>query len=215
MMAIMVVVLVGCAVALMLIVAGRLPQAARVPVIATIMVGMAGWLIAGSPGVAGAPVAQPENEGFGERIDDPRHGLAGRFGPASQWLGLSDGLMRRGRTEMAARTLAEGLKRHPRNIDLWVGYGNALVAHSGGIMTPAAAMAFDRAAAIEPAHPAPPFFAGLALAQSGDVVGARAVWRELLTRAPAGAPWRADLEARLSRLPPSPGAFAPLTSPPR
>ena len=214
MMAILSVVLVGTAVALMLIFAGRLPNAARVPVIATLMVGMAGWLIAGSPGVAGAPVIQPENEGFGERIDDPRQGLAGRFGPASQWLGLSDGLMRRGRTEMAARTLAEGLKRHPRNIDLWVGYGNAMVAHSGGIMTPAAAMAFDRAAAIEPAHPAPPFFAGLALAQSGDVVGARAVWRELLARAPADAPWRADLEARLSRLPPRPEASAqPLPAP--
>ena len=37
--------------------------------------------------------------------------------------------------------------------DLWVGYGNALVIHGGGLMSPAAEMAFNRAAAIAPNHP--------------------------------------------------------------
>lgn len=194
------------AVALALLLAGRMPATARAPVAVTMMLGMAAWLLVGQPGLAGSPVSAPENESFGEALEDPRQGMSDRFGPAAQWLGLSDAMMRRGRTEQAARVLMQGLRRYPRNLDLWVGYGNALVAHSGGIMTPAAAMAFDRASAIDPSHPAPHFFAGLAMAQGGNTDGARLVWQELLTRAPVDAPFRADLESRISQLPPASGA---------
>ncbi len=67
-------------------------------------------------------------------------------------------------------------------------------------MSPAAQFAFERAAAISPNHPGPPFFLGLGLAQSGKLDEAGAVWRALLARAPANAPWRADLEARLGQI---------------
>jgi cytochrome c-type biogenesis protein CcmH len=183
---------------------GRLVPAARIPVAAAVMVGLTGYLLAGSPGSPGASVVRAEPEGFGDRIDDPRRGMGDRFNEASQWLTMSDGLLRNGRTKIAAQMLDEGLKRYPRNIDLWVAYGNALVAHAGGVMTPASAAAFDRAADLDPAHPAPPFFAGLALAQGGDLVAARAIWQELLDRSAADAPWRADLEGRLAQLPPAP-----------
>lgn len=206
MITIMAVFLAAWALGLALLMGGRMPRAARVPVAVTMMLGMAAWLLAGQPGVAGAPVAAPENESFGEALGDPRQGMSDRFGPAAQWLGLSDAMMRRGRTQQAAEVLAQGLRRHPRNVDLWVGYGNALVAHADGLMTPAAAMAFDRARAIDPTHPAPAFFAGLALAQSGDIEDARTVWQELLDRAPANAPYRADLERRLAQLPAAPAA---------
>ena len=44
---------------------------------------------------------------------------------------------------------------------LWVGLGNALADHAG-TMTPAAELAFARAAELAPGYPAPPFFLGLA-----------------------------------------------------
>lgn len=182
---------------------GRLAPSFRVPLAAAIMLGLSGYLLVGRPGLPGAEKAPPSREGFGEPLTDPRNGLAARTGPAAMWLGLSDGLLRSGNTEMAAEALQQGLRAHPRDVDLWVGFGNALVAHSGGMMTPAAEMAFQRAADIQPDHPAPPFFAGLALAQGGDIEGARAIWQELLTRSPANAPWRADLESRLAMLPPA------------
>jgi cytochrome c-type biogenesis protein CcmH len=184
-----------------LFVLGKLPAAARPLAAAAVMLGMAGYALQGSPSLPGKPVAAPEEpEGFGDVIADQRQGMADRFGPAAQWLGMSDGFARTGKTELAAKTLEKGLARYPDNVDLWVGLGNALTAHGGGMMSPAAALAFDEAARRDPAHPAPPFFAGLALAQGGDLKGAEAVWSELLARSPADAPWRADLEMRLAQL---------------
>ena len=67
-------------------------------------------------------------------------------------------------------------------------------------MTPAARLAFARAAEISPNHPGPPFFFGLALAQAGQLDEAERVWRDLLDRSPADAPYRADLAQKLAQL---------------
>ena len=180
---------------------GKLPAAARPLAGAAVMLGLAGYALQGSPSLPGKPVAAPEDpEGFGEALTDQRQGMAERFGPAAQWLGMSDGFARTGKTELAAKTLEKGLEKYPDNVDLWVGLGNALASHGGGMMSPAAALAFDEAAKRDPSHPAPPFFAGLALAQGGDLKGAEAVWSELLARSPADAPWRPDLEMRLAQI---------------
>lgn len=193
---------------------GRVPAAARPLAGAALMLGLAGYALQGKPSLPGKPVETvAEPDGFGDRLSDRQQGMADRFGPAAQWISMSDGFMRTGKTELAARTLEKGLERHPDNVDLWVGLGNALVAHGGGVMSPASALAFDEAARRDPSHPAPPFFAGLALAQSGDLKGAEAVWSQLLERSPAEAPWRPDLEMRLTQIRQALGPTPSITAP--
>jgi tetratricopeptide (TPR) repeat protein len=213
MMMIFVALLIGAVCWAAIALAGRMAPAFRIPLAASIMLGLSGYLLLGSPALSGAPKPPPERAGFGDAIGDPRKGLADMRGPAAMWLGLSDGLLRAGNTELAAEALQQGLRVHPRDVDLWIGFGNALVAHSNGMMTPAAEMAFQRAANIQPDHPAPQFFFGLALAQGGDIEGARRIWQALLDRSPPDAPWREDLTGRLAMLPPASPTTAPPASP--
>ena len=117
-----------------------------------------------------------------------------------QWLDLADVAIKSGHTRSAVAIINGGLEKSPNNPDLWVGLGNALVVHNGGQSSPAAQFAFEKAAQLSPNHPGPPFFLGLALAQSGKLDEAGDVWRGLLSRAPDGAPWKADLEARLAQI---------------
>jgi cytochrome c-type biogenesis protein CcmH len=188
---------------------GRVPAASRALPAAALMLGLAGYALYGAPNLPGKlATTGSTNAGFGEAITSNQGEMRERFGEAAQWLGMADAMARRGRHDLAIKAIEGGLKQYPDNIDLWVALANAYVAHGGNQMTPAAALAFDEAAKRSPDHPAPPFFAGLALARGGDLAGAEAVWSQLLARSPADALWRGDLEARLAQLramrPPTP-----------
>lgn len=122
-----------------------------------------------------------------------RQAFDGNFNRHQHWLALSDSLAARGNTTDAVGILRSAVKQHPRDPTLWVGLGNALVDHAG-VLTPPAQLAYERAAALAPAYPAPRFFYGLALARSGNSAGAVAEWRQLLAVAPAQASWRPLVE---------------------
>lgn len=181
---------------------GGLPRSAFEPVAAALLLGLAGYALQGRPDEPGSPVAQrAQAAAFDEQEAETRARMGQRFGNGRQWLVAADGAMRAGLPQAAVTYIKSGLKENPRDPDLWVGLGNALIVHNGGQVSPAATYAFQRAADIAPQHPGPPFFMGLAFAQSGQFSQARTIWTQLLARAPAGAPWRADLEARLAQLP--------------
>lgn len=126
--------------------------------------------------------------------------MGGNFGDARAWLVLADAQSRQGKFATAATALSKGLETYPDDVDLWVALGNALVGHSNGLLTPASQFAYQKAATLSPDHPAPPFFLGLALATSGQLPQARAIWAELLERSPPEAEWREDLTGRLARI---------------
>lgn len=168
---------------------------------AALFLALAGYAWQGSPDAKGKPVAAAEDSAAPETASaNLRKGVASSMNAEGQWLQLADALMQAGRTRAAVSILSEGTRKAPNNPDIWVGLGNALVTHNGGQMSPAAQFAFERAAQIEPGHPGPPFFLGLGLAQAGKMDEAGEVWRGLLARAPEGAPWKADLEARLAQI---------------
>lgn len=180
---------------------GHLPRAALELLGAALLLGLAGYAWQGSPTLAGKPTPPPVDGGASEaQIEKLPEFRVASVGGAVDILGAADGLIERGMASYAVGIIKAGLDRNPRSADLWVGLGNALVVHGGGMMSPAAQLAFDRAAKIAPDHPGPPFFAGLAFAQAGQIDRAEQIWRDLLARAAADAPWRADLEQRLAAI---------------
>lgn len=181
---------------------GRTPRSAREITAAALLLGLAGYAWQGHPGLDGAPrqVRETKGEGFDEALAEKRRGLAERFGPAAQWMMLSDGLARQGKTKDAANVLLSGLRATPDDPNLWLGLGNALVAHGEGAVSPGAAFAYRRALELAPEAPAPRYFYGLALARAGDLQAARDLWAPLAASAPADSQVRAELEANIARI---------------
>jgi cytochrome c-type biogenesis protein CcmH/NrfG len=189
-----------------LLVALALKFGARVPMKdmaapgAALLLGLAGYAWQGRPGLAGHPVKATATAKFDERLAEKRRAIGERLGPASKWLVMSDGLALQGNTEDAANVLVSGLKAMPNDPDLWVGLGNALLAHGDGRLSPAAAHAYRRALAIEPQGISPNYFYGLALAQSGQFEAAKQIWSGLAQRLPEKADLRAELIRNLGML---------------
>ncbi|WP_242122650.1 cytochrome C biosynthesis protein [Sphingobium sp. Sx8-8] len=185
-----------------LVVIGRLPRQAYEIAAAALLLGLAGYAWQGRPGLAGSPRRSLENGNvpFDEKLAEQRRGLAERYGKAGQWLMLSDGLGRQGKTKEAANVLLSGLRETPDDPNLWLGFGNALVAHAGGVLSPAADFAYRRAMAIDPVGPAPRYFYGLALARAGQLKEARAIWEPLAASAPEGSEVKKELELNIARI---------------
>lgn len=169
---------------------------------AALLLGIAGYGLQASPGLPGAP-----KESAQKLVDDPAALIDERarvsergIPPTNSWVVIADGMARNGQYGNAAKVLLGVVEEDPENVEAWLALGNALVAHADGLITPASMYAYRHAAKADPDSPGPPFFLGLALAQSGRFAEARALWAELLERSPEEAPWRADLESRLESL---------------
>lgn len=195
----------------LLMIVGRLSRQGWEITAAALLLGLAGYAWQGSPGLAGSPRRAADNAQvpFDEKLAEQRRGMAERYGEAGQWLLLSDGLGRQGKTKEAANVLLAGIKASPDDANLWLGLGNALVAHSAGVLSPGADFAFRRAMAIDPDAPAPRYFYGLALARVGQLKEARTLWAPLAESAPAGSEIKAELEQNIARIDAMLGAQGP------
>lgn len=200
-MAWVIVLLVAVAIMAGMIWLGKLPRKAWELSGAALFLGIAGYAWQGQPSLAGSPKEPVEKLSmFDEDLAKQRDEMGGNFGDARAWLVLADAQSRQGKFATAATALSKGLQTYPEDTDLWVALGNALVGHSNGLLTPASQFAYQKAATLSPDHPAPPFFLGLALATSGQLPQARAIWAELLERSPPEAEWREDLAGRLAQI---------------
>ena len=191
-----------CLMALLLAV-GRIPRMSWELTAAAVLLGLAGYAWQGSPGLPGRPKmasASTDRGKFDEQLAERRRGMAERYGKAGQWLMLSDGLGRQGKTKEAANVLLAGLKQTPDDPNLWLGLGNALIAHAGGVVSPSADFAYRRAMTLDPDAPAPPYFYGLALVRAGQLQAAKELWAPLAARAPEGSEIKAELELSIARI---------------
>ena len=165
---------------------------------AALFVGAAGYALQGRPALPGSPrKAGASSQAI--PLGNARRAFFGELGGSSHWLMLSDSMAVRGKTADAAGILRSAVREHPGDPVLWIGLGNALVDHVG-VLTPAAQLAYERAAALSPGHPAPGFFYGIALARSGDRASAVRMWQQILADAPADAGWRPLVEDAVAAL---------------
>ena len=179
----------------------RQPRGGWEAIAAALLLGIAGYGLQGSPGFSGAPKSPTQTiAGDPAALVDARKSLNETGQQASNWSVVADALARHGQYADAAGVLLGAVDKNPNDADAWLALANALVGHAEGALSPAALYAYRHAAEASPAHPGPPFFLGLALAQSGRFAEARNLWADLLQRSPADAPWRADLQDRLTRL---------------
>lgn len=166
---------------------------------AALAVAAVGYALTGSPREPAVPAPPRVTD---QRLDpegqQASQALLANFGDIRAWLTLSDALLRAGRTETAVTALESALEANPDSPDLWVQLGIALAAHANGEVVPAARLAFDRASRLAPDHPAPAYFLGLAWLQSGEPERATEVWRGLLARSAADAPWRPMIERKMA-----------------
>ena len=165
---------------------------------AALLLGASGYALLGRPGLASAPAKRTEGADV-IPLTEARHAFYGNFSGDESWLRMSEALTRSGNTEDAVNILQNAVHRYPRSPHLWIGLGNALVDHARGL-TPAAELAYRRAAELSPGYPAPPFFYGLALARSGDRAGAVKLWKQILADAPKDASWRPLVEQGIAVL---------------
>ncbi|KQN36903.1 hypothetical protein ASG37_04285 [Sphingomonas sp. Leaf407] len=166
---------------------------------AALMLGAAGYAWQGRPSLAGAP-----RETARARLpddlaaDDLRDAMWGRFTYDYAYAVAADGLAKSGANEAAVGALLGGLQGAPQSARLWTRLGSAILAHDGGrVLSPAARLAFDRGLTLAPDHPAPYFYYGMALVQTGDLPGAKRAWLASLARTRRDASYLEDLAMRL------------------
>ncbi len=161
-----------------------------------LLLAVAGYAWLGSPNLPGSPRRSVAGEPIGEAPPPYRVSEMASV----DFLQSVDDLIGARRTREATDKIRAQIVKEPTNPDLRVALGQALFAHGDNHMNAAAEMAFQQAAEIAPNHPGPPFFFGFAQAQAGNYDEAASIWRALLARAPADAPWKADLESRLAEI---------------
>jgi cytochrome c-type biogenesis protein CcmH len=130
---------------------------------------------------------------------------------ARGWEALAPVYMQVGRYSDSARAWRNVLLLAGENAERLTSLGEALVAEASGIVTTEAKSDFSRARELDPAAVGARYYLGLAAQQDGRLDEAAAAYRGLLTNAPAGAHWVAQVRGALAKIEKQPAAAAPAT----
>jgi cytochrome c-type biogenesis protein CcmH len=116
------------------------------------------------------------------------------------WTILAPVLARLGRVDDAVRAYRNSITYSGENATRRADLGEALVAAAGGVVTGEAKAEFERAVALDADDVKANYFLGLAAEQDGHAAEAAAIWRTMLAKAPADAPWRPLVQSSLVRV---------------
>src|SRR5262245_56355 len=123
------------------------------------------------------------------------------------WEVVAPVYMRLGRFDDAVTARQNALRLLGSTVNREVELGEALAAQANGVITESAKASFERALALDSTDVRARFYTGLAAEQEGRGREAVTIWRELLAKAPAGAPWAEFIRRAIARVegtPPGP-----------
>jgi cytochrome c-type biogenesis protein CcmH len=181
-----------------LIAFAKLPRKTWEPLAAALVLGMAGYAWQGQPGLASAPATEQKEKGeSAAALIAMRAEMDANFSQAKPYLVTSDAFAREGNYRFAALYIQSGLRKYPKNAELWAGLGLQLMLASEGTMSAPAQFAFDRARELNPRLPTPGYFEGLSALFEGRMVDTLKSWRAVLANAPETAEWKPKLERQM------------------
>jgi cytochrome c-type biogenesis protein CcmH len=116
------------------------------------------------------------------------------------WSVLAPVLARLGRYEDAVRAYRHSITYNGDSSERRADLGEALAGAAGGVVTAEAKAEFERAIAQNADEAKANYFLGLAAEQDGHNADAASIWRAMLGKAPANAPWRSLVQTALARV---------------
>jgi cytochrome c-type biogenesis protein CcmH len=116
------------------------------------------------------------------------------------WNVLAPVLSKLGRYDEAIRAYRNSITYNGDSAERRSDLGEALMGPAGGVVTSEAKAEFERAVAQKADDPKANYFLGLAAEQDGRQADAAAIWRTMLEKASAEAPWRPLVQAALVRV---------------
>ncbi|WP_315806319.1 MULTISPECIES: c-type cytochrome biogenesis protein CcmI [unclassified Bradyrhizobium] len=169
------------------------------------IVALAVYLPLGSPQLPDFPLAARNSQPGGSQplealVAQVEQHLQTSPTDARGWSVLAPVLARLGRSDDAIRAYRNAITYGGDKAALRADLGEVLIATAGGVVTADAKTELERAHALDPDEPKANYFLGLAAEQDGRKADAAAIWRAMLAKAPADAPWRSLVTASLGRV---------------
>lgn len=184
----------------------RLRRSAAVLALAGLpLIAVAFYLALGSPQLGDFPLAARS------KTADPSQPLANMVTQVEQhleknpadgrgWSVLAPVLTRLGRYDDAVRAYRNSITYNGDSAERRADLGEALASAAGGVVTAEAKAEFERAVAQNAEDAKANYYLGLAAEQDGRNADAATIWRAMLAKAPAEAPWRPLVQSALARV---------------
>src|SRR5579871_3516826 len=168
----------------------------------------------GSPGLPDFPLAQrgrtPDGtQSLDNLIAQVEQHLEKNPTDGRGWSVIAPVYGRLGRLDDAVRAFRNSITYNGESAARRADLGEALVGAAGGVVTAEAKGEFERAVALNAEEVKANYFLGLAAEQDGRAAEAASIWRAMLDKAPANAPWRSLVQEALVRVGGSPPVPAP------
>jgi cytochrome c-type biogenesis protein CcmH len=179
--------------------------AAIIALVGLPVIAVALYLPLGSPQLGDFPLAQrlhaaDVNQPLDNLVEQVEAHLEKNPTDGRGWNVLAPVLARLGRYDDAVRAYRNSITYNGDSAERRSDLGEAIAGAAGGVVTSQAKAEFDRAVALNADDVKANYFLGIAAEQDGRAGDAASIWRAMLAKAPANAPWRPLIQAALVRV---------------